>query len=471
VGSKGTGKTATFYQIRDQLADKTVLICDIKPAGYKIARFIESLKKLSNPHSMATHVAESAWKMIIYSHLISTLKNEFDALPVQANLKSEQDRLLKFANRFSFIVNVPFEQQLDVASDWLGEQGYDSDNFTKVIHERFLSEAKSVISAVISQKKRTIILLDNLDKEWMVESDLKIQSQMVFSILGLHRKLETELGSNVNISVIVFLRRNIFEFILKQAREPDKLIADSIELSWDDKQMLLRVVEERFKSAVERISAKPINPWETFFTDSVEGEPTQHWIFNSILPRPRDLIHFLRKSIEFAINRGHSKIQEDDLLSALKSHSAFALDQIIAEYQAEETWLPKILRSFFSCSREYTFVELKQHIEKRVGAKSEKDTRDMMATLVAVRFMGVGSAQGSKFRYASTIQEGMMLTEKVKNHPEIDELFFHIHPVFKLHLGLEDVVVTKNELTQGSIIVRERTTLKNRIVNYLKKFV
>lgn len=438
VGSKGTGKTAMFYQIRNHfLQNKKVIVCDIKPDGYKISRFISSLKRLSDPNSMTTHITESAWKLVIFTYLFSILRDEIKKIPIYIGLDQSQNNLLDFVEEYKFIIDVPFEQKLDIVIKWLEEENYDSDNFTKKIHEKFINGAKKILSEVLKSKEKIIILIDNLDKDWMVGNDLILQSQMVFSILGLHKKLEKELNFVVDINLNVFLRRNIFEFILQNSREPDKLITDSLELSWNDQTMLLRVIDERFKKAFERNSSKISDPWKIFFIENIDGVLTKHWIFKNVLPRPRDLIHFLLRAIEFAINRNHSKILKDDLLDALKNHSSFALDQIIAEYQAEEPWLPLVLHSFMGTYNEWTYSNLYDHISKlNLEIFNDKSIGQIIASLVAVRFIGIKLPSG-EIRFSSYIQESITLTDKVKNHPSSEPLDLIIHPVFNHNLGLE----------------------------------
>ena len=80
------------------------------------------------------------------------------------------------------------------------------------------------------------ILTDNLDKAWDSESDLSLQSEMILSLLEVSGKLQQELiGKNnckIESSVIVFLRKDIHNYILSKSREPDKLIISSHEVEW-----------------------------------------------------------------------------------------------------------------------------------------------------------------------------------------------------------------------------------------------
>ncbi|WP_374713191.1 P-loop ATPase, Sll1717 family [Symbiobacterium terraclitae] len=250
----------------------------------------------------------------------------------------------------------------------------------------------------------------------------------------IHAKLE--LGVDLDIRTVVFLRRNIFEYIISSiAREEDKLSADVTELTWDDRDTLLRVIDERFRVAGEPYGWSG-DPWQTFFCPEVDGVPTRDWIFRNVLPRPRDLIKYLNTCIEVAVNRDHKRIEADDLKEALKSHSSFALKQVLAEYKAEEPWLQQALYSFMGTRSEWSFKALTDHLTAlHLDRGLPQDVRDAIATLVAVRFMGVKLASG-EVRHASTYEDGIVLREKVRVTPVESPLGFVIHPVFHAHLGI-----------------------------------
>lgn len=71
------------------------------------------------------------------------------------------------------------------------------------------------------------IIADNLDKSWDIKSDLSIQATMLLSLFEVTGNIEKELkGKNsihIESKVLLFLRKDIFDYILKEAREPDKL--------------------------------------------------------------------------------------------------------------------------------------------------------------------------------------------------------------------------------------------------------
>jgi hypothetical protein len=116
--------------------------------------------------------------------------------------------------------------------------------------------------------------------------------------------------------------------MIKFVRERDKLPVRRI--SWQDPEMLRRVVEERFMKSGADV-ARPGDIWDKYFPPAVQGIPIRDYLVSATLPRPRDLIFLVKAALEFAVNRGHGRIDEADLLSAQLEYSRFALNSVVAE--------------------------------------------------------------------------------------------------------------------------------------------
>lgn len=441
VGNKGSGKTACFYQVRDYIKENNSknLICEIKPSDYKMERFLGSLRLLKEGEGLIGHVLENVWKTIVYSNIIDTLYKEIKAYPVYVELKSPEKSLLTFAEKHIELINSPFEQKLEKACKWLHDAELDVDNFSKKIHEEFLSHAKTVMQPILSQRSKIVILLDNLDKAWEINSNLRLQAQLFFNLLGIHRRLHSDFDID-NVSVLIFMRRNIFEYILENvAREPDKLKAEAIELVWSDKEVLLRVLEERFKIASSNWGLEIDDPWTTFFRWENKDVSIKDWLYNSVLPRPRDLINFIQKAIELAISHNHAEIQEGDLENASISYSGFALEQIIAEYKVESPWISDFLNSFIGEFHTFKFDELVKKIKSHTDEVLNRDVIiNRIITLVSINFMGV-KLNGSPIIYAYNIQECSKLSSIIRNNTLNKNALFIIHPVFYKHLNINTI--------------------------------
>jgi len=127
----------------------------------------------------------------------------------------------------------------------------------------------------------------------------------------------------VQLSITIFLRNDIFSYIMKYARERDKISYTRI--NWDDTLLLLRIIEERFKFNASVAPGEDI--WKTYFCSTVRGIDIKDFIIQNIIPRPRDIIYVVKT----AINHKHTQIEEVDILDAQKKYSQYALDSLLVE--------------------------------------------------------------------------------------------------------------------------------------------
>lgn len=390
------------------------------------------------------HVLENVWKTIVYCSILENVYKELEAKPIYIDHTKEEQNLQNFVISHYNLIVCSFEKKLEIACDWLDESAYNVDNFSKKIHDKFLIPAKAVLLPILRGKNRIVILIDNLDKVWSVNSNLYMQAQLLFNLLGIHRRIHNDFDFE-DVSVLIFMRRNIFEYIKENfARESDKLIAEAIELQWVDKDVLLRVIEERFRIATNYWNKEDDNPWESFFKWNSTGISLKDWLYKSLMPRPRDLIKFIQKAIEVAISRKHSEIQQEDLEYTLLSYSSFALEQIIAEYKAEQPWLSDLLFSFTGEFKEITYDQLIKKIKESSKENlSIDEILQRVVVLVNINFLGV-KINGSPLSYAYTIADSNKLTSLVMNIRLKRKIKFVIHPAFSCHLHIiEEMPKTK----------------------------
>jgi len=86
-----------------------------------------------------------------------------------------------------------------------------------------------------------------------------------------------------NMSLIIFLRDDIYNQISKYALEKDKLQIKKI--VWDDTEVLLRIIEKRM------VKVNNIDIWKTYYDEKIDDIPIKEYIVHQIIPRPRDIIY------------------------------------------------------------------------------------------------------------------------------------------------------------------------------------
>jgi hypothetical protein len=339
VGRKGTGKTATLYFLEQALLDDIRNhICVIKPVNFEIDGLISLHNHMKDEFEQG-YMIESVWKFLIYTEIAKSLYEVIKEKPLYAKSETEND-FLKFVEKNNTLILTDFSTRLEREIQILlkinePNQGDFRIKISEILHDSILSDLKNHIVKNIHKNGKLIVLIDNLDKSWKKDSNILILSKYILGLLGVvgriakdFKNLKNNLGLKFSFHLIIFLRSDIFKYIMKSAREPDKI--EYTRLSWNDKETLLRIIESRFEELTSLDVTGP-DLWERFIDKSVKGEDTKDFIMNNIFPRPRDLIYFLSSAKNLAVSRGHTKITEEDIISAYTDYSNWVFKSIIVE--------------------------------------------------------------------------------------------------------------------------------------------
>lgn len=142
--------------------------------------------------------------------------------------------------------------------------------------------------------------------------------------------------------------------------------------------------------------------------------------------RPRDLLQFLRRCIEVALNRNHDLIEVEDILHAEKSYSedillttAFEIEDTFPEYR-------DLLLAFHGATKVIPQTDLQ---ERLVAANVEEgDRKRAVEILLQYSFLGVRRRETETEMYAFEIQPNL---RKLLYPVEIGTADFVIHPAFR----------------------------------------
>ncbi len=187
---------------------------------------------------------------------------------------------------------------------------------------------------MLARKDRVYILVDNLDKTWGPRETLPDLADFLAGLLQISSSITEEFRKTgpdwrqVQVSLLVFLRSDIFDYLLSVALERDKVSA--IQMNWEDRRLLQRIIEERFVLSSNNF-VTPEGVWQRFFTPTIHGMVTRDYLINRIIPRPRDIIYWCKFALNNAINGRHMVIEEEDILAAERQYSQYATEALIAE--------------------------------------------------------------------------------------------------------------------------------------------
>ena len=422
VGRRGTGKTANLYGIQGELDNRNYHVCTIKPVGYEIDGLVRVLNE-NMDRSERGYLIESLWKFLIFSELALSVSAEIDSRPLYLERTSSEDSFSEFMDlrKDSFVPS--FSERLDkVVSGLVGVGSIPTASEQRVrisehLHSGDIVRLREHLGAVLGNRDKVAILLDNLDESWSPNHDIDRLSELLLGLLRVSRDLSNELLQQdhrrkaVNCAVTVFLRSDIFSLIQPQTPEQDKLPVQR--LYWD-KDMLLRLLNQRLIFA-SNVAAKPEEIWQTYFPEEVVGLPTTDFITDTVLQRPRDIIYLVASAISLAVNRGDESVAEGDFLEARKRYSDFVLKSVIAEDDPRKGKLESVLFEFAGAPRCITPVDLTARL---TSAEVEPDDQEFYTDLLCdINFLGVRAANG-EFRYSKDENERRTLREIARRLPQ-----------------------------------------------------
>ena len=343
VGRKGTGKTATLYYLyEDLIRDKRNTVVLIKPINFEVDGLVALMEESNNEFEKG-FLIETVWKFLIYSQITKSLFDKIKNKPIYALTKDEND-YIKFVEQNSNIFLTDFSTRLEEQIKRLRENEISSigagNNIdfrmkvSEILHEGVINQMKDFFGILIPKNYKLIVLIDNLDKSWRKDAHLDILSKYILGLLGVSGRIFRDLSyiksiqTNISFHLTIFLRSDIFKYIQEFAREPDKI--EVSRLLWEDPEILIRIIEERFVELSNNKYQKN-ELFSRFFVDKVNGIPTKEFIIDSIFPRPRDLIFFCKSCKDTAISRGHEIIQEADVIYAHKEYSNWIFKSLLVE--------------------------------------------------------------------------------------------------------------------------------------------
>lgn len=373
VGRRGAGKTANFIRIHKKLKEnKDFLVIEIFPSDYEFEGILRVLRK-GIDLSEQGFLVESLWKFLLYTEIARGIHDEIVDKPSYIPRTEEEDKFMAYVTLNEDIILSPFSVRLDKAINRLEElnesEGASEQKvkISELLHTNLLAKLRRALPPLLAKKDKVIILFDNLDKGWTSNVNTEHLSLLLSGLLSVRPNITKDFenirthNSKVNLALTIFLRSDVFDHLLSRQVENDKV--DFTNLNWTDRGLLTRIVEERFYRSSRNI-ANSNGIWYKYFASEVKSTPTKAYLANAVLPRPRDIIYLSKVALSTAIDRGHSRIEEDDLITAEQRYSKYAVDALINENVALYPNLDSFLYELIGESSVLSFGEIAEIAEK-----------------------------------------------------------------------------------------------------------
>jgi hypothetical protein len=403
IGRKGTGKTANLYRMKSKFEESNDnFIVMIKPQSFRLESYVKLISDFFPDIDIQSQITEKIWEFIVYSSILLELYHFLKSKPQYYDFSQNEQDLIDYVEENESIIAHDFGEKIDFIfceTEKLVKENKDPRRIVNVIYDLFLREIKEKINSNLPKFKNIIILIDNLDKAWDFGKNIDLQCKIVFGLIGFHNTLIKGLNWNKRDTRFhIFLREDIFKIVSERAREPDKLLLNTTRLEWNDENLLLQVIEDRFMQFDEKLTKTKI--WETLFCEKIGDTPTRSYLYNNITRRPRDLIFFVKSAINVGINHRHSVIQEDDILSAQKSYFEFLISNTVTEYKLFLPEIREILFSFYGVSGNFNIKELKSRMTHFTSINWSLD--QIVEFLINISFLGIVFDGDEKYSYSDT---------------------------------------------------------------------
>jgi hypothetical protein len=411
---------------------------DLRPEGYQFTKLREFiLSKLSQ--GAQEHTLVGFWHLLLLTEMARKILVADRHFANRDERRFERFRAVEDLYRgFSPQFDGDFSQRLLLEVDRIIERvgGVDAGELgprlTEYLFTGHVRQLEAALVDYLREKEEVWLLLDNLDKGWPVHGSTDEDILIVRALLEATRKIQERLeDKGIAFRCLVFLRTDIYSHLLKAT--PDKGKDTAISLEWDNIAFFEEIIARRIEASTE-LEGDFRDMWPQVCESHINVQDTFDYMVERTLMRPRDLLVFLRRCIDMAINLGHDKVNVEDILLGEKAYSdemLFGVAEEIADTRPEWQDVP------------YAFqgqgVQLSQEEVNGLLREVRPDISDEEATqgielLLRFGFLGVRARGFEEPVYAHTLNFNMRrLLEPLRR--EKGRLV--IHPAFHEALAVK----------------------------------
>lgn len=333
AGRKGSGKTAIFFQVRDEFRRRPHnLIIDLKPESHQLSLFREELVKLADV-GLFDHTLAAFWYYVALTEVLLAMRKSLGYRGVRNTRAAEALRdVADLVDRFEIADSGDFTTRINRLGKLIVAEITRMKNrkehltapvLTNIIFKHGVTELRELIHKYASDP--ILLLFDNIDKGWLANGVHEFDVRLVRLLVEALDKVKRDLHADgVEFTSIVFLRNDIYELLMDQT--PDRGKAGQVRIDWTDRAKLRQVIYARLAANLDSPPADFETLWAKYFTEKVNDQASFEYCLDHCLMRPRFLINIVETAISNAINRGHVLVQENDFIDSVRQHSLYLVN-------------------------------------------------------------------------------------------------------------------------------------------------
>jgi hypothetical protein len=335
TGRKGTGKSAIFFQVRDNARRrKGGLTVDLKPESHQLSLFREQIVSTAGV-GILQHTIAAFWYFVCLSEMLLTIYRSME-------VSSKYDG--KFILKMTEIENIFEEYQILVPGDFTsrltrlstliarevkdavkGGRSLSVSQVTNMIYKKGIGKIRDLIIENTPSKHPIVFLFDNIDKGWLATGVDSDDVMMVRILIESLNKIRHDFAAkDRDFFHTVFIRHDIYDLMLDQTSDRGK--SGQVSIDWTDRAKLTHVIYKRLQVGLSDKRSTMSELWQRIFPRQVNGRDSLDYLIDHSLMRPRFLINLVDGAVANAINRGHTMVSEDDCRDAVRQHSLYLVD-------------------------------------------------------------------------------------------------------------------------------------------------
>ncbi|MEO1255029.1 MAG: hypothetical protein AAFY41_09110 [Bacteroidota bacterium] len=213
VGRKGTGKTANFYILAEDIGDKAENhVCLIRPVKYEFEGIFR-LFGLSTARAETGYLLQSIWKFLIYTELAYSVYKELDERPSHIVHREYEQLLIDYVNQNEKLIGADFSERLQYAIreicklDIFNGTQEEKTAVSEILHERVIGKLREYLGTILAEREKVTILVDNLDEGWERREDLSELANFLFGLISIARQIASDFSRSrakkpsINLSI------------------------------------------------------------------------------------------------------------------------------------------------------------------------------------------------------------------------------------------------------------------------------
>lgn len=374
VGRKGSGKTAIFAQTKEHASKNSKnLVLDLKPDGYKLLKFKESVLDLLKKGTME-HTLMAFWEYLLLLEICHRIIDS-DRITHLRNpaLFEPYNQILNFYESHNYDQDGDFSERLSqllerIRSDYqakyptTNQKDLTTAEVTELIFNHDVKSLREQVELYLKNKNEVWILFDNLDKGWPSHGVQAEDIIIIKTLIEALRKLERQLQKHsIDTHSVIFLRNDVYELLITETADRGK--ESKVVIDWKDPELLKELVRRRLLNNEEFLSLQdqPFTQlWSQIFSPLYKGEETSNYLIERSLMRPRYLLDLINKCKGIATNLNHSKIQEPDIEKGLYDYSSELVTHINLEIQDVHSSTENILYALIDTPARTSIYNIEQ---------------------------------------------------------------------------------------------------------------